>query len=328
MAKRRVEEEIEQIGSLRNAEPTETTALQLRKALNDKVNLMVAKAAAVAGDLQMTSLVPELLAAYERMFQNPVKSDPQCWGKTAIAKALKKLGYAQGAPFSGGVHYRQMEPVWGGEEDSAATLRGTCLLALLQCTDVPAQTILSCLVDASADLAAPVRRDAVEGLEQWGSPEAVLLLRMKARLGDEDPAITGMVFDALLRLEQAGAVEFLASFLDHKKEELREEAALALGSSKVEQAVAILIERCRKQSVRNELWIRALGTSRLPSAFEFLLETVRLGRLPDATAALRALEARRENEEAWNAIAAAVASRTDPDLQEIFAKQFPRPGEP
>ena len=32
-----------------------------------------------------------------------------------------------------GLRHIQMEPVWGGQADSAATLRGTCALALIDC---------------------------------------------------------------------------------------------------------------------------------------------------------------------------------------------------
>lgn len=327
MAKRNVEDELAQLASLRHTESRDSSEAQLSKALRDRVNLIVAKGASVAADLQLPTLIPEMLAAYDRLFQNATKSDPQCWGKTAIAKALKTLGYTQAAPFVRGVSYRQMEPVWGGESDTAATLRGTCTLALVQCTDIPAQQILTVLVDAAADSAAPVRQDAVQGLEQWGSPEAVLLLRLKARLGDEDAAITGMVFDALLRLEETAAVAFVASFLEDSKEEIQEEAALALGSSKLEGAVAALIARWQARRLQEpfEIWIRALGTSRLPSAFAFLLEIIRSGRPREAAAALAALEPRRESGEAWEKIAAAVSDRGDGELQSVFERQFPRP---
>ena len=45
---------------LRDAAPREAAA-SLRKALGDRVNLIVAKAARVAGELKMSDLIPDLL---------------------------------------------------------------------------------------------------------------------------------------------------------------------------------------------------------------------------------------------------------------------------
>jgi HEAT repeat protein len=329
MAKRKIEEELEALTALRRGRPSPATSESLSRALRDKVNVIVAKAASVAGDLQLTALVPEMVHAYDRLFKDPVKSDPQCWGKTALAKALKTLRYAEAGPFLRGVGHIQMEPVWGGEADSAAGLRGTCALALVQCTDIPAHQILNSLVDALADGAGPVRQDAVQALAQWGSAEAILLLRLKARLGDRETAVTGNIFDALLRLEEASAVAFVGSFLDSAEEALREEAALALGSSKLEEAVVLLRERWEKRRPIEpvEIWIRAFGASRLRSAFECLLEIIRSGRPNEAEASLSALQSRRVSAATWAEIESAVSSRQDGALRPVFEGAFPRPAE-
>ncbi len=327
MAKRRIEEELEQLSSLRSQEAQETAEWKLSKALGDKVNLIVAKAASVAAELQLASLIPEMLTAYDRLFKDGAKSDPQCWGKSALAKALKTLGYEQAAPFLRGSRYRQTEPVWGGEVDTAATLRGTCALALVQCTDIPVRQILSAYVDALGDAAIPVRQDAVQALGQLGSVEAALLLRLKARLGDEDPAVTGNVFDILLGMEETDAVEFVSSFLDDPKEEVMQEAALALGSSKLEGAAAVLIQRWNQRLPTEpfELWIRALGASRLPSAFACLVEILRSGRGAEVAAAIVALQSRRLSAETWDGIAVVLAERGDAALQSTFKAECPRP---
>src|SRR3954469_26035848 len=77
MANRRIEEHLEQLGRLRSASPAEAVP-PLRKALNDKTNLIVAKAAKIAGESMIRELIPDLLAAYDRQFQDdPAKRDPQ-----------------------------------------------------------------------------------------------------------------------------------------------------------------------------------------------------------------------------------------------------------
>src|SRR6202011_1733004 len=84
---------IELLRELRSSPDDPATADKLRKALRDRSNYVVSKAAAVISDLSLVDLVPDLLAAFERFLIDPVKSDPQCWAKIAIAKALKDLGH-------------------------------------------------------------------------------------------------------------------------------------------------------------------------------------------------------------------------------------------
>src|SRR5262245_57922649 len=90
MANRRIEEHLEQLGRLRSGSPADAPPT-LRKALADKSNVVVAKAAKIACELLLRELIPDLLAAYDRLFTDPVKRDQQCWGKTAIAKALREM---------------------------------------------------------------------------------------------------------------------------------------------------------------------------------------------------------------------------------------------
>jgi hypothetical protein len=153
-------------------------------------------------------------------------------GKNAIAKALKDLDHSESATFLRGVRHIQMEPVWVGEVDTAGVLRGTCILALVQCTDITREETMFHLIDALAEGDPGVRRDAVLAVEQMAGHEAGWLLRLKARLGDK-PEVTGQVFESLLRLEGINSVSFAAGFLDVVNEEVAEEAALALGASRI-----------------------------------------------------------------------------------------------
>ena len=65
--------------------------LEVKKALASRSNFLVAKAARLAEDANLVDLVPDLLAAYDRFFTNAEKSDPQCWAKNALSRALSKL---------------------------------------------------------------------------------------------------------------------------------------------------------------------------------------------------------------------------------------------
>src|SRR5579872_3765426 len=212
MGARRVEEQLDRLSSLRDADPTEAIPA-LRKALSDRINLVVAKSAKIIGERELRELIPDLLRAFDRLFENAVERDPQCWGKIAIATALKDLGHDESAPFLRGMRHIQMEPSFGGSVDTAETLRGTCLLALPACADLERDEALRCFVDALAEKAHVIRGEAVRALRRMEGVEAALVLRLKARIGDKEPEVTGQVFDALLELEGDRAVPLLAEFV-------------------------------------------------------------------------------------------------------------------
>lgn len=311
MAHRKVEEEIERLAALCREGPSPAALAVLRKALADRVNLMVAKAARLAGESHMAELLPNLLAAFDRLMEKPVERDPQCWGKNAIAAALVALDYRESPPFLRGARHVQMEPVWGGESDTAVTLRGICLLALPGCSDLRREEVLRCLVDALTEREHTVRLEAVRAIAQMEGPEAPLLLRFKARVGDDESSVIGQVFDSLLRLEGAESLRFLAGFLQSKKQEVREEAALALGASRLPAAVDLLreaLEAARDPQFR-EVLMRALSASRLTEAIGFLLEIFRGGRPADSAAALAALELHCETPAIWSLVQTAMDSK-------------------
>ena len=155
----------EAVSALRDVSP-ERAAPQLRAALADRVNLVIAKAAKVAGEMQLRELIPDLLGAFDRLFVKPVERDPQCWAKNAIAQALVDLDYREHAQFLMGARHVQMEAVWGGQEDTAQTLRGICLLGLVTCNDIPRAEIFRILVDAMADAAQVVRVEAIRAVAE------------------------------------------------------------------------------------------------------------------------------------------------------------------
>ncbi|HET9220207.1 MAG TPA: HEAT repeat domain-containing protein, partial [Terriglobia bacterium] len=282
---RKTEERIVELKRLRVGAPEAAEPL-LKKALLDKSNLVVAEAAKIAGDLQRSGLIPDLLAAFTRLFDDPVKNDPKCWGKTAIIKTLTGLDFGESAPFLRAAAHIQMEPVYGGQEDSAVHLRANAVLALVQCTDLTRPEILRCLVDALADASDTVRIEAIRALEQMNGDEAGVLLRLKAHAGDKRSAVIGQVFDSLLALERERAVAFVGRFMKSPDPETRDEAALALGASRLTSAVERLIEAWKESRGRElgSVLLRALSSSRDETALEFLLGLVREGLSRDSAA--------------------------------------------
>ena len=289
MANRRIEEQLEALGRLRGTSPAEA-APALRKALADRVNLVAAKAANIAAELPAPDMIPDLLAAFDRLFEDPVKRDPQCWGKNAIARALKDLGHGESPAFLRGAVHIQMEPVWGGQQDTAGPLRGICLLALPACADLEREQVLRHMVDALTEPTATVRADAARALAEMQGDDCALLLRLKARTGDAEPAVTGQVLESLIALERRAALPFVRQFLA-AADQVSEEAALALGGSRQSEAVDVLLEvwpTARGLEYRQAI-LRALSISRHDNAIEFLKHLAAEGRPQDAADAKAAL---------------------------------------
>ena len=291
MAARRIEEEIARLNQVRR-EGADASLPHLRKALGDRVNLVVAKAAEVAGALRIEELTPDLLSTFDRLFEDAAKRDPQCWGKNAIARALKEMDYNLSAPFLRGAVHVQMEKVWGGSQDTAGPLRGICLLALPGCGDIRREEVMRHLVDALVESDASVRGDAARALGAMGGDESALVLRLKARVGDKESAVTGQALESLLIVERAGALPFVKGFLNPMGGDAAEEAALALGSSRMAGAVDLLLEAWEGAAGREyrEALLRALSMSRDDRAVAFLRKLASEGRDPDKAAAKAALE--------------------------------------
>jgi HEAT repeat protein len=171
------------------------------------------------------------------------------------------------------------------------------------------EVVLRLLVDAMGDPAQNVRVEAVRAVAEMGGDEGPLLLRLKARAGDREPPVVGQAFDSLLQLEGAGAVEFVADFLSGGNQDVRAEAALALGSSRRPEAVEALEGAWRgsRDPDLRQTVARAISTSRQERGFAFLLDLVKNGRAAEAATALDALSLHRELPEIWRRVEEAAA---------------------
>jgi HEAT repeat protein len=292
MARANLEDRIEQLRELGRQPVTDQTRTSLRKALGDRSNLVVAQAAKVAGALQLRDLIPDLLQAFDRILPKGSAADPKCWAKKALVDVLKKMDHDQSDVFLRGLRHIQMEPVWGGHEDAAISLRGSCALALPQCVDISRHTKLRFLVDAMADPEEPVRVDAVRAIEQMEGDDGALLLRLKARVGDADSRVTGQVLESIINVEGDQGIAFVCGFLESEHDAICEEAALVLGASRSAAGFAALKEAWsrKRNGSRSEIFLRAISASGLPDAIDFLVNLIKDGPQSEADGAVRALE--------------------------------------
>src|SRR5262245_55885202 len=315
-SKHAVDSALRALDALRSSPAAPDTLAQLRKALKHRNNYVASKAAALVAELGAHALVPDLLDGFDRFLQNPVKSDPQCWAKSAIAKALMELGHDDPAIYLRGMSHIQLEPVWGGREDTAATLRGTCALAIVNCR-LDRVTVQKRLIDLLSDAEKPVRIDALRAIGQF--PDAHLLLRMKAIAGDRFPEVVGQCFVSLLEISPDD-VDFVARFLDTQYDDVCFEAVAALGASRRPEAIAALIASWREQShpeLRAAI-LTSLGASRDAQAFDFLLSLIAEGSFETASAAMKALARSRFIPDVRRRAAAVVQARGDARLTAAF----------
>jgi HEAT repeat protein len=321
-ARAKFEQQLAALDALRENASSPATLEALRRTLANRNNFLAGKAARLAAEFNLSALIPDLLSALHRFFADPVKTDPQCWAKMALAAGLSGLGYQESGPFLRGLRHVQMEPVWGGQEDTAAGLRGACAAALVECHDIGDHALLSHLLEVLVDPNTKVRIEAARAIGRLNRPEAGLLLRLRTLVGDPEPEALGACFAALLAVEGPSAIGFVSRFLDSGGEDAPE-AALALGLMRDPEAVQVLLERWRRERRADfaDTLLSALALSRQQPAIDFLLGLISADD-GGAASAVGALAAAGLPSSFHPQIETAVERSGNPELRAAFSKGF------
>jgi hypothetical protein len=316
-AKRNFDQQLAALDALRQ-QPEQVRERGLRKALTHRNNFLVAKAADLVREFQMAQLIPELLVCFDRFFHNPGKTDPQCWAKNALSRSLATLEHQDAGVFLRGMRHIQMEPIWGGRSDTAGTLRATCALALVQVCALSESALLAHLLELLGDTDKGVRTEVVRAIEQVGSSSAVLLLRLRAVLGADEPEVLGACYSGILCIEGLSAIPWVGRFLA-SGDESAAEAALAIAGTHSPEGFAALRECLAKA---NDPWwhsvlLSAIALTRQEEAVDFLLDFIR-SESPDAEAAITALLRAVPSSEVVNRLRESVAGNSR--LTRVFAQ--------
>ncbi|MBN2394570.1 MAG: hypothetical protein JXR84_27820 [Anaerolineae bacterium] len=306
--KRALEDQLTALHALRDAPITEDALTQLRKALVDRNSHIAVAAAEIVAEAELADLELDLAAAFATFMRNPAKNDPGCRAKIAIANALRVCECPAEGVFLQGVHHVQMEPVWGGQVDIAAPLRGACALGLVQMRSRHALLELAHLL---ADPESDARIAAARALAYTGDPASVPLLHFKVLTGDAQVAVLYECFLSLLKLDAETSLLFVSGYLKSTDPAIAESAALALGESRQEDAFTVLRDAWEDTfdaELRRTLLL-ALATLRSESAIDYLLDIVRNEARVHADAALAALRMYERDETIWRQVEKALAVR-------------------
>jgi HEAT repeat protein len=315
-----VEQALDRLAALKNAAGGPPVA-ELKTFLKNRSNLVVAKAARIACQLRAMELVPDLVAAFHRLMQNPSKLDKTCAATTEIVGALYELDYADPEIYLLGIHHVQMEGAFGPPVDAAAKLRAISALALAR-TPYPAalDEIVSLLVDEWTE----ARIGAVRALAVNGGPAGALLLKLKILTGDSQPDVLGECFSGLLAAAPERSLRLVAGFADSEDIAVAEAAVLALGSSRFPEALDVLKakwERTAGGPLRKTVLL-AIAMVRSDAAIEFLLALLAECTPTMAKDVLAGLAFFRNNETVRSRIKSVVAQRNEKSVNEIFLQEF------
>ncbi|MCX7015510.1 MAG: HEAT repeat domain-containing protein [Candidatus Sumerlaeota bacterium] len=322
MAKRlSLDQQIEALNALEEAPLSEETLARLRKAVEGAQALLAARAAGIIGRRGLSDLTDALIQAFHRFLQDPAKSDKGCVAKTAIAEALNRLQSRDAEVFLVGVRHTQMEPSWGGPQDTADQLRSHCAAALVR---LGHPRMFHELASLLMDREAHPRRSAVEALSSLPRRESELLLRMKILAGDEKPDVIVESLSALMGIAPDDSLDFVARYLDSDNPLVAEGAAMALGESRGLEAFEIL-RQVWENSIDSEFKKRLLAPIaqiRREESFEFLVQVLEEEHKALAAEALDALALYSADGARRRRVGQAVDVRDDRELKARFERKF------
>ena len=318
-----IERALDRLGELRSADPPESVVEELRGFLRHRSNLVIAKAARVARELRIASLLSELVEALEKLMKDAPRLDKRCAATTELLTALYEMDYDDPEPYLKGLKHVQLEASFGPPVDEAAKLRAVSAQGLLR-TRYP--DALMEVVPLLVDREPAARVGAVRALAANGGEAGALLLRLKVLTGDSEPAVLADCFAGLLGSFPEKSFAFVVRYLHSDDDALAEAAMLALGESRLSPAYDALRQKWERSvgSPTRQTLLVAMASSRLDEAVTFLISLVESASPQTTGDAIEALSIYRHSERVANRVREALAARGDDRLMDRFAQAFDR----
>lgn len=324
MVKKRLstDEKISVLRELVEHSPNKDVFPALQQALKEKSNFLVAKAAAWVAQGLHYDLVDDLLASYRRFMRQATDKDKTCAAKRSIIRALYELDYDDVQFYREAIRYVQAEPAYGGAVDTAIELRCTAAMGLTASTR---PRIMLDLIYLLNDNEYQARIGALKAMELVQPYEAELALRQKILQGDIEPEVTAQCFFSLIKVAADESIEFIAEYLQHNDLSIVEGAALALGESRHEDALSILLEHCNafipSEGLR-AVYYKSIALQRSDKAFSYLLGVIEDENAKLAQSALEALAIYSYNKELLEKVKSLVHMKCSSSLRESFNQHW------
>ncbi|HXB20825.1 MAG TPA: HEAT repeat domain-containing protein [Candidatus Solibacter sp.] len=317
-----VEQALDRLSTLRSGDgPPSEVAQELKRFLGNRSSLVSAKAAKIAGELRSSQLVPDLVAAFERLMADPHKLDKGCAALTEIVAALYEMDYLEPEIYLKGMHHVQMEGAFGPPVDAAAKLRGLSALGLARTRHPYAlDEIVALLVDPWPR----ARIGAVRALASNGGEAGALLLKLKIMTGDDEPDVIAECFSGLLVDASERSLLFVAKYADAEDPAIAEAAILAIGSSRLPAAFDRLKEKWERSvgAALKRVLLLAMAMTKSEAAIAFLISLLEGSNAQTAKDTITALAIYRDNEKIRRSIEDAITRRGDKNLIEALRREF------
>lgn len=314
-----LEDRLAELDALRGDPGAEATAEVLRRALGLKNSFIVARAAELVGEFELSGLSDALVSAFDRLIDAGHEADKGCRGKLAVVDALQKMNAGEDRVFLRGAKHVQMEPVWGGRVDTAGGLRNASAVGLVRMNHPESLLVLA---DLLADNDPSVRSDAARTLAYRGAADGLPLLRMRVRVGDDEPNVLTECLLAMLQLDAQGSLDFIDEVF--RDPAMAESAALAVGQSRLPEGLDRLRgwwNQTQDKDLRKTI-VLAIAMLRSDDATAYLMTHVGQGRYDDACDAVDALAIYRHDETIARQVMEAAQSHEDADLIDYAENSF------
>jgi len=319
-----LEDRLAELDALRDGPQADATEKALRHALGLKNSFIVARAAELAGEFELSELSVALVSAFNRLIDAGHEADKGCRAKTAVVVALQKINAGEDRVFLRGAKHVQMEPVWGGRVDTAGGLRNASAIGLVRMNHPQSLLVLA---DLLADADPGVRSDAARTLAYRGAADGLPLLRMRVRIGDDEPNVLTECLLAMLQLDARGSLDYAQEvFADPA---MAESAALAVGQSRLPEGLDRLRQwwnQTQGKDLRKTI-VLAIAMLRSDEATAYLIAQVGQGRYDDACDAVDALAIYRHDDTIVQRVMEAAKSHEDADLLDHALNSFQNPSD-
>jgi HEAT repeat protein len=300
--------------------PAMQAAPELRRLLAEPNAYLVNEAARITAELELPELVPDLVAAFQRILAGPASADKGCHCKNRLVESLMRLDANTPEVYLAGLKHVQMEFSVPLPVDAASALRGLSAHALVRMDHPDAAFLVAPLL---LDPEPNTRAAAADALAVTGEELCGAVLHVKMLAGDSEAEVRGACYRGMLALAPRRYLPVVTAELAKGEEA----AAIALGESRQPEALPALkkaLETGGPQMQDSVLLGIALLRSEVANAF--LLELVAQAPEVRAIGAVEALALHRHDARLVARVREAAAPRRSRRLAKAIDEKLGREG--